>query len=487
LRLPCDSGYFRAIPETQLGQTQRWEKLFQQAFAKRACLLLKQTPSRKPIDEQDLQTAFDKVKDDIPAIAHPPIHSFIGSSAGWAPEAEALSKFEWESDNINTLFSGLQAQKTDIASLTLDFFNDEYPDTLTESETQYINALKKRNKREALDEDREFYDAHRQELEGDRKLKAKWDKFVYGQPIECTDFLIGLLQAFERLFDQAETVASVKSLKIETQKKVSKSKWLELNADVGRYFCTRYRGIEQLTAPHIEWETHWLFKYDALLKESQKKAKYRENTSTAKTATEIKFYVEMRDDNQALIAKTQLVWRCNPNSIGMELGNDVERLLKDSPFQLSQVSRELVSKKGRLQGIALLDVGTLMAAYRQDRGSLVSKYDRKNDLDKTLPAKIKQAVADGRLSKNAGEAISAAWKTFAERYRAAIASFTNEGQGIASPELLHQCESYGNLLKTVLEHVKGDLNRIDFYQPILRLGCIRVERGKPAAIIAPWH
>lgn len=489
LRLPCDSGYFRAIPETQLGQTQRWEKLFQQAFAKRACLLLKQTPSRKPIDEQDLQTAFDKVKDDIPAIAHPTIHSFIGSSAGWTPEAEALSKFEWESDNINTLFSGLQAQKTDIASLTLDFFNDEYPDTLTESETQYINALKKRNKREALDEDREFYDAHRQELEGDRKLKAKWDKFVYGQPIECTDFLIGLLQAFERLFDQAETVASVKSLKIETQKKAAKSKWLELNADVGRYFCTRYQGIEQLTAPHVEWETHWLFKYDTLLDETQKKqkAKYRENTSTAKTATEIKFYVEMRDNAQNLIAKTQLVWRCNPNSIGMELGNDLARLLKDSPFQLSQVSRELVSKKGRLQGIALSDVGTLMAAYRQNRGSLVSKYARKSDLDKTLPEKIKKAVTDGRLSKNAGEAITVAWKTFAERYRAAISSFTNEGEGIASPELLHQCEAYGDLLKTILEHVKGDLNRIDFYQPILRLGCIRVERGKPAAIIAPWH
>ena len=30
-------------------------------------------------------------------------------------------------------------------------------------------------------------------------------------------------------------------------------------------------------------------------------------------------------------------------------------------------------------------------------------------------------------------------------------------------------------------------NRIDLYQPILRLGCIRIERGKPAAIIAPWH
>jgi S-DNA-T family DNA segregation ATPase FtsK/SpoIIIE len=489
LRLPRDSGYFCSIPETQLGQTQRWEKLFQQAFAKRACLLLKQTPNRKPIDEQDLQTAFDKVKDDIPVMAHPAVQSFTISSAGWTPEAEALAKFEWESDNINTLFSGLQKQKTDLASLTLDFFNDEYPESLTESEVQYINALKKRNKREALEEDREFYDAHRQELEGDRKLKAKWDKFVYGQPIECTDFLTGLLQAFERLFDQAETVSGIKSLKIETQKSSRKSKWLELNADVGRYFCTRYRGIEQLTFPHIEWETHWLFKYDTLLEETQKKqkGKYRENISIAKAATEIKFYVEMRDGAQSLIAKTQLVWRCNPNSIGMELSNDLERLLKNSPFQLSQVSRELVSKKGRLQGIALSDVGTLMAAYRQDRGSLVSKYARKSDLDKTLPAKLKQAVAEGHLSKEAAEAISIAWKAFAERYRTAISSFKAEGQGVASPDLLYQYEAYGTLLQTVLNHVKGDLNRIDFYQPILRLGCIRVERGKPSAIIAPWH
>ena len=490
LRLPRDSGYFSATSENQWGRVNHWEKLFQQVFAKRACLLLKQTPNRKLIDGQDLQTAFDKVKDDIPAIAHPIIQTFIASSAGWTDETKAFAEFEWESQNINTLFSGLQAQKTDIASLTLEFFNDEYPDTLTESESQYINALKKRNKREALDEDREFYDAHRQELEGDRKLKAKWDKFVYGQPIECTDFLIGLLQAFERLFDQAETVDGIKSLKIATQKGSAKSKWLELNADVGQYFCTRYRGIEQLTDPHIEWETHWLFKYETLIEttRTKQKAKYRENTSTAKTATEIKFYVEMRDSTQALIAKTQLVWRCTPNAIGMELSNDFERLLKDSPFQLSQVSRELVSKKGRLQGISLSEVGTLMAAYRQDRGSLVSKYDRKNDFDKTLPAKLKQAVADGRLSKDAAEAITAAWKPFAERYKLAIDSFTSvEGQGIANPELLHQCEAYETLLKTVLTHVKGDLNRIDFYQPILRLGSIRVERGKPAAIIAPWH
>ena len=491
LRLPCDSGYFHAIPVTKLRQTQSWERLFKQAFTKRACLLVKQTPNKKLIDDQDLQTAFDKVKDEIPATAYPTVHSFISGSAGWTDDAAALARFEWETENINTLFSGLKTQKTDIASLTLDFFEDEYPDTLNEEELEYLSALKKRNKkREALDDDREFYDAHRQELEGDRKLKAKWDKFVYGQPIDCTNFFIGLLQAFERLFDQAEIVTGVKSLKIETQKGNRKSKWLELNADVGRYFCTRYRGIEELTTPHIEWQTHWLFKYEILLEETKKKlkSKYRENASISKNATEIKFYVKMRDSTQELIAKTQLIWRCNPNSIGMEMSKDLERMLKNSPFQLSQVSRELVSKKGRLQGISLADVGTLMAAYRQDRGSLVSKYDRNSDLDKTLPKGLKEAVDDDRLSQEVADAITTAWNAFSEHYRAAISGFIGaEGQGLASPELLYQCEAYEVLLQTVLTHVKGDLNRIRFYKPILRLGCIRIERGKSAAIIAPWH
>jgi len=487
LRLPRDSGYFQAIPETQLGRTQKWEQLFQQAFTKRGCLLIKQTPSRKPIDDQDLRAAFQKVKEDIPESAYPTIEAFINSPAEWNSPAESLAQFEWETDSIDSLFTGLQTKSTDIASLTLSFFEDEYPDTLTEPEAQYLKTLKKRRK-ETLEEDREFYDSHRQELDADQKLKAKWDKFVYGQAIECTDFLIGLLQAFERLFAQAESVEGTKSLKISTQKGSGKSKWLDLNADVGLYFCTRYRGIENLTSPHIQWETHWLFRYDTLLEQLRNKAKYRKNTSAARAATEIKFYVEMRDGTQSLIGKTQLIWRCSSNAIGMELRDDLNRLHSKAPFQLSEVARELVSKKGRLQGIALSDVGTLMAAYNQDRGSLVGKSEPKSDLGKMLPARLKQAESEGRLSKEASEAISVAWKEFAEIYKLAIASFTHpDGLGIASPALLHQCEAYGKLLTTILTYAKGDLNRLNFYQPVLRLGCVRIERGKPAAIIAPWH
>jgi DNA segregation ATPase FtsK/SpoIIIE, S-DNA-T family len=490
LRLPRDSGFFRAIPETQWGQVQRWAKLFQQGFKQRGCLLLKQTPTGKPIEQQELEAAFEKVREDIPMAAHPAINAFIAGSSGWSQQASSLAQFEWESENINSLFSGLKTPKTDLAYQTQSFFEDEYPDTLTEPEQEYLQTLRKRKIKQALDEDKEFYEAHRLELEQNRQLKSKWDKFVYGQPIECTDFLVGLLQAFERLFVQAENLNTTKSLKISTQKSKTKSKWLELNAEVGLYFCTRYRGLEKLTGSNIQWETHWLFKYDTLLEQERRKqkGKYKDNTSIARTSTEIKFYVELLDDSQTAIGKTQLIWRANPNAIGMELNEDLSRMLKNSPFQLCQVSRELVSKKGRLQGISLADVGTLAAAYRQDRGSLVSKYDNHQDLRKLLPDRLKKASDEHRLSPEGMAAIQAVWEKFVGHYQCAIENLAqSDGDGIASPALLHQQEAYGQLLETLLTHAKGDRNRLELCQLLLRLGAVKVERGKPAAIIAPWH
>ncbi|MGK7954104.1 MAG: DNA translocase FtsK, partial [Crocosphaera sp.] len=491
LRLPRDSGYFEAIPQKTWGHAQKWQQKYQQAVSKRGCLLLKQTPTRKPIEETELQSTFEKVKEDIPEQAHSIIQAFIKSPPEWNEQGKALTKFEWEIDNIHAIFSGLKTKKTDLYSLTKQFYEDEYPDNLTEPELDYLETLKKRKAKEANEEDKEFYDNHRSELENDRTLKTKWDKFVYGQPIECTDFLVGLVQAFERLFDQADSQENPTQLIIKTQKSSRKSKWLELNADIGLYFCTRYRGIEQLTYPEITWETHSLFKYDELLETEQtkNKKKYKRNVSVAKAACEIKFYVELRSCfSQELISKIQFIWKGNPNSIGMELHDDLNRLVNSnhSPFLISQVSRELVSKKGRLQGISLDDVGTLMAAYRQDRGSLVSKYDRKQDLAKLFPTALKQAVQDNRLSSESAEIIKLAWKKFKETYTKALNSWLSQ-EGISHPDLIHQCDDYQELLKTLLNHALGDTNRVELIEPILRLGCVKVKRGKPAAIITPWH
>lgn len=490
LKIPRDSSYFEAIPGNKQGHYQRWQSLFKQAVDKRGCYLIKQMPNLKPIEEQELENAFTKAKEQIPEIAHSTIIEFIKSPSGWHQQASNLAQFEWERDNIDSIFTGLKPPKTDLASLTIQLFEDEYPDTLTEAEEEYLKALKKRSTtKNPNEDDEEFYETHRQSLEQNPKLKAKWDKFVYGQPVECSDFLIGLIQAFERLYAQSESKEGQQKLIVKTQKGKSKSKWLELNAEVSLYFCTRYRGIEKLTSPEIEWETYWLFKYDELLEETKKrqKKKYKENQSVSKAATEIKFYVELHSsssDNH----KIQLIWKYNPNAIGLELRQDLERLTNSdkSAFIQSQITRELVSKKGRLQGISLNDIGTLMAAFGQDRGSLIPKYDPNLDLAKTFPKKIKKAVEENRLSSEAAEQINNLWHKFTAIYQEALKTWLSEA-GISSKYFLEQGQAYQELLEKLLNNARGDRNRIELYQPLLNLGCIRVERGNPAAIIAPWH
>lgn len=490
LRLPRDSSYFESIPEKALGQANRWQQKYQQAVAKRSCFMVKQTPTGKPIEVSDLQKNFAKVKDEISVDIHPFIEAFIKSPSQWNKEAENLTQFEWETDNINSLFNELRfSQKKDLASLTLRFYEDEYPDSLTQEDIEYLETLRKRGTKEAFEEDKEFYDIHRNDLEDDRSLKTKWDKFVYGKPIECTDFLIGLTQVFERLFAQSDSCETLKKLVINTQNTSRKSKWLELNEDVGLYFCTRYRGIEKLTSPEIIWNTHWLFKYDELLKSEKDKNQrnYKKNTSESKSATAIKFYVELRSQSSSsgLISKTQLIWKCNPNMIGMELYDDLKRLQKN-PFLISKVSRELVSKKGNLQDICLDNVATLMPAYNQDRGSLVNKYDKKEDLAKVFLNNLKQVINDKILSDNSPEVINIAWKKFEDIYQKAISAWISP-EGISSPYLIQQCDAYKELLQTLLKYAHGDTNRVKLIQPVLELGCVKVERGKPAAIVVPWH
>lgn len=486
--LPRDTGYFQAIPEKKLGQAKSWEKMFKNAAAQRGCLLLKQTPTRKLIESDELKNQFNNVREDIPEGYHPIIEDFIVSPPGWDAASQALAQLEWEKDNINSLFSGLRTKKPDLPSATIEFFEEEHPGELTQEGQDYLENLRKRKSlKEPIDDDREFYDSHRKELEENRSLKGKWDKFVYGQPIECTDFLAGLLSAVERLFERADRPIGKKKLTIRTQKGAGRSKWLELNADVGLYFCTRYRGLDRLTAPEVRWETHWLFKYDELLEKAATKPKYKRNESMARGAAEIKFVVELNYRTAAVedAQSVQLVWRGNPNAIGMELRSDLGRLSKN-PFLISEVRRELVNKKGKLQGVSLIDVATLTAVFGRDCGSLIGTQKLSEDLAKILPQALKTAVKEQSLSASEAWAIETAWSRFAASYKEAIQSIVGTA-GIADDSLLGQAESYHELMSTLLTYARGDKNRNNILAPVLRIGCVKVTGGKPAAIIAPWH
>ncbi|WP_336784695.1 FtsK/SpoIIIE domain-containing protein [Paenibacillus sp. MMO-177] len=493
LRIPRDSFYFDTIPENALGHASRWKKMFVDAYTKRACYLYKQHPNRQIIENSDISASYDKVKSQIDPSVQPIMELFIESDINWSNAAESLSELEWESDKVNLLFIELKPMKINLAEKTRQLYEDEFPDTLTVEEVTYLDNLnelfKKRKAKEATEEDKEFYDKHRQNLETDKALKAEWDRFVYGKAIECTDFLVGLLEATERLFAQCDSYHGEKTLKIRTQKTNSKKSWLDLNEDIALHFCNAYRGLEKLTNWQVSWDTYHLFKYDQLVLEAKQKNSYKKNTSTAKAAVQIAFYIELTyQDLQGAKQKNEvkLIWQGNPLEIGLELYDDLRRLA-EHPFSYSTVSQNPVSKKGKLQGLSLSDVGTIQAVFGQDRGSLVGVYAKTTDLEKLILKSLKKSFEEDRLSQRDYDALKEVWSEFANKYRQSINDWLIDG--ISSDSMIEQSEFYDKFLRTLQEHALGDMNRINIMQPVMSIGNVRVDgdKKKPMTIIAPWH
>ncbi|SEG64585.1 DNA segregation ATPase FtsK/SpoIIIE, S-DNA-T family [Methylobacterium sp. 190mf] len=482
LRLPRDSGYFMSLKEKERGQYRRWKKLFEKLVAERKPLMVKQRPNRQVIEGEELRQHFATVREDIPVVVHPAIEAFIGAPPGWGPEAAALSEYEWEEQSILQLFSGIKLKKAPLGQETLNFYEFNLPDRLSPSDEEYLKELKNRSLKETREDDRDFFETHRNELGQESSLRVKWERFVFGRPIECTDFLEGLLLAIERLFGQVNLAGS-RRLTI-TSGRRTRNQWLDLNADVGLAFGMRYRGLQALMGSNVTWDVKDLFQYEELLDraKARQKTKYRRNQSTARGATQIKFDVALTAGSER--ATVQLVWTAQPNAIGLELPKDIGRLLK-RPFGRSSVARLPVSRKGALQSISLSDVGTLQPAFAQDAGTLVPRTNIGENIAKLFPTALKDARTAGRVSQEGAARIEQAWSRFHQLYSDALAAL--QSTGYASPTMIAQADAYGDLLRALNTHAGGDINRRDLWEPLLGIGTVTVVGGAPSAVVAPWH
>lgn len=480
LHLPRDSGYFLGIRDKDLEKSRSWSRLFEKLVSDRRPLLAKQRPNRQIIESDDLRSQFEGVRDDIPAEVHLAIEAFIAATPGWNAAADALAQFEWEGQSVLQLFSGIKLKKTTLPQETLSFFEFTLPDRLSPKDVDYLEALKTRSLKETRDDDREFFETHRDDLSQDKALRVKWERFIFGRPIECNDFLEGILRALERLFGQIN-FASKRTLTIRAARR-SRSQVLDINADVGLAFGLRYRGLPALMGTAVEWDVPYLFEYEELLDRAKKRKKYRRNESSSRAALQIKFDVVLTSGSER--ATVQLIWIAQPNAIGFELPKDLARLLK-RPMTRSSVARLPVSRKGALQSVSLADVGTLQPAFGQDAGSLVPRTASGEDVGKAFSKALKAAAQSGRIDPAGVSAIGSAWTAFETAYVGAIGAL--QVSGYASAGLIEQAATYGTLLNTLSAHAPGDLNRRDLWEPALSLGVVPVAGSAPSAIVAPWH
>lgn len=483
LRWPRNPAMFRSLTEKTASHVSKWKALFQHIQKKQACYLKKYTPSNQLLSADELWESFEKVKDVIPQAYHDTIRAFIGAPSKWNEEAEALARIEWET--IKPLFDGLKPERFNLGRATLRFYDEKGEELLSRDDQDYLRTLaEKRDKAtESIDDDVNFYRSHRGELKDDPSLKSKWDKFIFGSPIEEGDFLVGLAMCMESLFDQEIPEGAKRELHISADKR-SKSDLKKLNVDAGRYFALRYRGVRDLIG-RSTFEVGSLFDYDTVQEGWAQDRKYKPNQSVARAALEIKFYVALVIDDGAIENHRQLIWRYEPNSIGSELYGDLVNRLAEHPFMLGQVNRETVGPKGTSQPLDLRDVRSLAAAFAQDRGSLIPVYRKDQDLGVIWKRGLEEAVSRDSVSALTAERLNTLFGEFVQAYHAALQKLLKVG--VAAAEIRTQYDAYGQLIEAVSLEAKGDRNRELLLKPLLALGVVPVNGGAPAAIVAPWN
>ena len=484
LQVPKDTSFASSLGPKYAGQISRWKALYTQMIKKRACFLVKQTPTQALLLEDDLFEAFVKVKDSIPDGIHPTINAFISAGSGWNQQAAELAQCEWEL--IKPLFDGLKKEKFNLGKATLEFYDERDESLLTADERDYLERLRDNHRTETQEEDEDFYRRHRGELKEQGSLKAKWDRFIFGSPIETEEFLVGLTLCLERLFDHDDAPSSKRRLRVTCDRRTKKD-LRDINEDAGLYFARRYRGLKSLFGNRVSWDVGELMNFESLADQWRSAAKPFRNASNAKSALQLKFLIELEVELSTGSTETyfkQLVWKHDPNSIANEFPADLLRLA-DHPLIFCRVNREPVSGKGRYQSLDLRNVGTLYPAFGQDRGSFVSAYKRENDISLLWTANLAKAQQEGLVTQETASDIDIKFQAFQESYKAAIVGFVQVG--LECRAMVKQAEDYGVLLDAICRYAKGDRNRESLLRPLLQIGTVTVDGGRVTAIVTPWH
>lgn len=498
--LPRDTSLFSNARTYGLAVTP-WRKTFEKLIVNRAPLLAKMRPNGQPLDPEELRQRLEENADSIQDHARVLLEAFINAPPGDAQTTAEVAWLEWEMDGVHFIFDKPRERQLGLADATIHFFDHdcEDPDVLDAQWRKHLEDLRAREKRSDWNEDDEtFFELYRRYIEQNQKLHARWEKVIFGKPIECHDFLDGFASVAHRLLVGAEDPKGERFLRLTVTK--GRKEWRErFNHDVGAYFSAMNRGLKELMGVRAEWRVERmgsanlpdpLFDYPAFFaKEKEIRGeKLKVCSSLAKNSVQIKFevaLVEKIDATESILEKTQLLWLYRPESIGLSLVDDMLRLQEKGSVGCTEVPRRLVSKKGGIQSVSLLDTATWEATYSRDAGSLVPPPNKLKSMRADIKRRMDELASEGRLSKEQRDELRVAWDTFEVDYIQALEDFIHIG--LHGEAVVRQAESFGALLRALGIHARGDICRSKLVAEVLSIGTVRVSGEQSSLIIPPWH
>jgi DNA segregation ATPase FtsK/SpoIIIE, S-DNA-T family len=498
--LPRDTSFF-SNAKTYGSAVGPWRKAFEKLYANRAPLLRRVRPTGQSIDAEEMRQRLLENEQSIELAVQAELQAFIGAPPGDEATLIAVANLEWEKDGVHYIFDKPREKQLGLAEATIYFFEHDCADqaVLAEKWRKHLEDLKTRERRSDWnDEDEEFFELHRRFLEQDPKLHSRWEKIVFGKPIECVDFLEGFTNVAHRLVVGAQPSVNERFLRFTVNK--GRKEWRErFNHDVGSYFSAMYRGLKELMGSRVDWRVERmgvadlpdpLFRYPEFFEWERKnrKDKPKPVSSLARNALQIKFEVSLVERvgaKELVLEKTQLLWSYKPESIGLSLVDDMLRLSEKGAIGCTEVPRRMVSKKGGVQSVSLSDTSTLEATYLRDAGSLVPPAAKLRSLRLEIKRRIDELAQEGRLGADQRDLIRSVWKVFEEDYAQAMSDFI--GIGLHGEAVMRQAESFGVLLRSLAIHARGDVCRSRLVAEVLSIGTVRVVGEQPCVIVPPWH
>lgn len=501
--LPRDTSFF-SNAKTYGATHGPWRRAFEKLIVNRAPFLSKLRANGQPLDVDEMKARLEEHSEDIDDNVRSTLEAFINEPTGGEATANEVALLEWEMDGVHYIFDKPREKQLGLAESTIHFFDHDCKDSdvLLEQWRKHLEDLKARERRSDFpeDEDEGFFSLHRRYIEEDPKLYSKWEKAIFGKPIECNDFLEGFVSVTHSLVVRAGEGKGKGERFLRLTINKGRTEWRErFNHDVGSYFSAMYRGLKELMGSRVEWRVEKLgsvnlpdplFNYpEFFVREKEiRKGKIKPNASLAKAAVQIKFEVSLvqrEDGKETVLDKTQLLWTYRPESIGLSLVEDMVRLKDKGAVGCTEVPRRLVSKKGGVQSVSLRNTGTLEATYSRDAGSLVPPVNRLPSMRADIKKRINDLVEDGRLTKEQRDELRMAWDTFEDDYNQAFHDFIYTG--LHGEAVLRQAESFGALLRAMAIHARGDVCRSRLVAEVLSIGTVRVLGDQATLIIPPWH
>jgi len=226
----------------------------------------------------------------------------------------------------------------------------------------------------------------------------------------------------ERLFEQAGLPADVRRLRIESQRR-ARNDWLDMNYEAASYFSRRYRAIRALTSHAVEWQIGDIFTLERVVERLRQRDRFKKNTSAAKAANQVKFYVHPRmydRPSDGILLRADGFGDFNPNGICSEFAEDWARIAKHPfPSERSEPRSPSARRASCRQSTSQMS-RPLMPVFRQDRGSLVGPHDNQRDLAVLFPRAIDDAPPRSPGCSGRHTALTEAWERFRASYENAV-------------------------------------------------------------------